>query len=155
MKKLPYIIIGVLAALCVAGWLRQPRIDADENVRVETRIRTDYKVETLYIPPTLLLYPIFIRTTPDTIQIGDTTVQREQAVYQDSLYRIVVGGYRPRIDSLTLYPRTVTTSVISDVHTTKTVNPKLKRWGLGVQAGYGYPYGAYVGVGVSYSFLMW
>ncbi|MCE8498011.1 hypothetical protein J9A17_09595 [Bacteroides thetaiotaomicron] len=36
-----------------------------------------------------------------------------------------------------------------------TLKPKQKRWGLGLQVGYGYPSGLYVGGGVSYNLFMW
>ena len=36
-----------------------------------------------------------------------------------------------------------------------TLKPKHKRWGLALQAGYGYPGGLYVGGGVSYNLFMW
>ena len=36
-----------------------------------------------------------------------------------------------------------------------TVIPKKKWWGLGLQAGYGYPGGWYVGAGVSCNLVMW
>ena len=38
---------------------------------------------------------------------------------------------------------------------TVTVTPEPKRWGLGVQAGVGWPSGWYVGVGVSYDLWQW
>ena len=35
------------------------------------------------------------------------------------------------------------------------IKPKKKRWGLGLQAGYGYPGGFYVGGGISYDLFQW
>ncbi|WP_334312433.1 DUF6808 domain-containing protein, partial [Bacteroides uniformis] len=35
------------------------------------------------------------------------------------------------------------------------VKPKRKRWGLGLQVGYGYPGGFYVGAGVSWNLFIW
>ena len=92
----------------------------------------------------------------DTVRIGDTLLHRKRAVYEDSLYRAVVSGYvDPRLDSMTVYSRTVYQTVTNDIYHPVTVKPKKKRWGLGLQAGYGYPSGMYVGVGVSCNLFMW
>lgn len=88
------------------------------------------------------------------MHIGDTIVHREQAYYEDSLYRAWVSGYRPQLDSLQIFPRTVTNTVTNDIYHTVKVKDK-RRWGLGVQAGYGYPGGVYVGVGISYNLFQW
>lgn len=64
-----------------------------------------------------------------------------------------VSGYRPRLDSLMVFPRTVYQTVTNDIY--RTIVPKKKRWGLGLQAGYGYPGGFYVGIGVSRNIFMW
>ena len=92
-------------------------------------------------------------STNDTIHIGDTVVMREQAYYEDSLYRAWVSGYRPKLDSIEVYPKTIYQTVTNDIY--HAVKPKMKRWGLGLQAGYGYPGGLYVGVGISYNLFVW
>lgn len=70
----------------------------------------------------------------------------ERKVYGDSTFRAVVSGVRVSLDSMTVYPRTITV--------TRTLPPKVpRRWGLGVQAGVGLtPKGIqpYVGLGVYY-----
>ena len=43
----------------------------------------------------------------------------------------------------------------NDIYHPVVVKPKKKRWGLGLQAGYGYPGGFYVGAGVSYDLRQW
>jgi len=64
-----------------------------------------------------------------------------------------VSGYRPRLDSLQIFPRTVYRTVTNDIY--HTITPKKKRWGIGLQVGYGYPNGWYVGVGVGYNLFWW
>ena len=88
----------------------------------------------------------------DTLTINDTVyvaVQRERVVYQDSLYRAVISGIYPSLDSMQIYPRT----------TTITIREKAKadKWHLGIQAGVGYTgkIEPYIGVGVTYSILSW
>ena len=67
-----------------------------------------------------------------------------------------VSGYRPQLDSIHIYHRTE--------YITKEIKmvTKPKRWGLGLQAGYGialhkgqiHP-APYIGVGLSYSLINW
>ena len=88
-------------------------------------------------------------TVTDTVQVADSVevvVPIIQKVYEDSLYRAYVSGYRPRLDSIFVYPRTR--------YVTVTRQAKPQRWGIGVQAGYGVGRGGtgpYVGIGVSYN----
>lgn len=94
----------------------------------------------------------------DTLEIHDTTTQlvylpREYLVYKDTNYRAVVSGVQPRLDSLEIYRPTITNTI------TKYVEVKKKtKWGLGVQAGYGYngrKWSPYVGAGVSFNVVSW
>ena len=108
------------------------------------------KVETI---DTLLL-PVSIT---DTLMLHDTVLIHlpiEQRQYSDPRYTAWVSGYRPQLDSIQIYQRTeyITNKV-------KTVT-KPKRWGIGLQAGYGvslhngqvFP-APYIGVGLSYSIV--
>ena len=89
----------------------------------------------------------FSKSVPEdsvTVQIPIT-----QKVYEDSAYTAYVSGYRPNLDSLILRtPREIIT--IKE-------KTKPKRWGVGVQVGYGITlkgtpqFAPYVDVGVSYN----
>ena len=149
MKKLPWILVILLAVACVDAWFRPH--EPPPAIRTETKVNTIVKVETLLISPPMA--PLLVFRLTDTMRIGDTVVYREQAYYEDSLYRAWVSGYRPRLDSLMVFPKTVYRTVTNDIY--HTITPKKKRWGLGLQAGYGYPGGWYVGVGVSCNLFMW
>ena len=150
MKSLPWILVVLLLIACVAAWFR--RVDPlPAEVRTETKIQTVVKVDTVLISAPMA--PLLVFQLTDTIRIGDTVVHREQAYYEDSLYRAWVSGYRPRLDSLQIFPRTVYRTVTNDIY--HTITPKKKRWGLGLQVGYGYPSGIYAGVGVSYNLFQW
>ena len=151
MKKLPWILVVLLAIACVAAWFR-PHEPLPPEIRTETKIQTVVKLDTVLISAPMA---VFFRFTSDTIHIGDTVVMREQAYYEDSLYRAWVSGYRPRLDSLQVFPRTVYQTVTNDIYHPVAIKPKKKRWGLGLQAGYGYPGGFYVGAGVSYDLWQW
>lgn len=150
MKILPWTLVVLLIVGCVAVWFR-PHKPLPAEIRTETKIKTVVRVCTLSISPPMA--PLLLIRLKDTIRIGDTVVYREQAYYEDSLYRVWVSGYRPRLDSLQIFPRTVYQTVTNDTY--HTIIPKKKRWGLGLQAGYGYSGGWYVGAGVSYNLFIW
>lgn len=149
MKKLPWLLVVLLAIACVAAWFR-PHEPLPAEIRTETRIQTVVKLDTVLISAPIA---VFLTFTNDTIHIGDTVVMREQAYYEDSLYRAWVSGYRPKLDSIEVYPKTIYQTVTNDIY--HAVKPKMKRWGLGLQAGYGYPGGLYVGAGVSWNIFTW
>lgn len=150
MKSLPWILVCLLLGVIV--WMAfRPHEPLPAEVKTETKIKTVVKVGTLSISPPMA--PLLIFRLKDTMRIGDTVVQREQAYYEDSLYRAWVSGYRPRLDSLRIFPRTVYQTVTNDIY--HTITPKKKRWGLGLQAGYAYPSGWYVGAGISCNLFMW
>lgn len=150
MKKLPWILVVCLMLACVVVWFR-PHKPLRAEIKTETKIKTVVKVDTLFISPPIA--PLLTIRLTDTMHIGDTVVNREQAYYEDSLYQAWVSGYRPRLDSLQIFPRIVTNTVTNDIY--HTVVPKKKRWGLGVQVGYGYPNGWYMGIGVSCNLFQW
>lgn len=150
MKKLPWVLVILLAVACVVVWFR-PHEPLRVEIRTETKVKTVVKVDTLLISSPMA--PLLVFLLIDTIRIGDTVVQREQAYYEDSLYRAWVSGYRPRLDSLMVFPKTVYRTVTNDIY--HTIKVKDKRWGLGLQVGYGYPGGFYVGGGVSYNLFQW
>ena len=152
MKKLPWILVVLLVIACVVAWFR-PHEPLPAEIRIETKVKTVVKVDTLLISAPMA--PLLVFQLTDTMRIGDTVVYREQAYYEDSLYRVWVSGYRPRLDSLQIFPRTVYQTVTNDIYHPVVVKPKKKRWGFGLQAGYGYPGGFYVGGGVSYNLFMW
>lgn len=85
-------------------------------------------------------------TSLDSVEVEIPITQKE---YGDSLYRAWISGYNVKLDSIEIYNRT---KVITE-HIF--IQPKRKRWGIGLQAGYGYPGGAYVGIGISYNILQW
>lgn len=78
-----------------------------------------------YIYDTVRTY--FTTIEHDTVQV-DVPIERK--VYaEDSLYRAVVSGWRPSLDSLTIYPTETTITI------TNTIRTPAPRWSLGVAAG--------------------
>ena len=126
------------------------------------------QVDTLRIKDTVLIdkpVPVEVRVVDtvlvavtDTLRLSDTVylrIPRETKQYEDSLFRAQVSGYRPSLDWIEVYPQTV--------YLTKVVKTQdVRRWGIGLQAGYGaYAAGGqvrlapYLGVGISYDILRW
>lgn len=79
----------------------------------------------------------------DTVEVALPYVQRE---YRDSNYNAWVSGYEPALDSIKVFPRTVT------VHERVTVKEKNRRWGVfgGVGIGVSDRITPCVGVGIGY-----
>lgn len=74
-----------------------------------------------------------------------------QRVYKDSNYTAWVSGYKPSLDSIHAYNKMVYTTRTIERTVTKPPN----RWGIGINAGYGYGINSklfepYIGVGVTY-----
>ena len=129
------------------------------------------KVDTLFVYDTIfvekpvikkveiidtLLLPVPIT---NTLMLHDTILVYlpiEQRQYSDPRYTAWVSGYRPQLDSIHIYKQRE--------YITKEVKVaiKHKRWGIGLQAGYGvslhngqlFP-APYIGVGLSYSIVSW
>lgn len=153
------LLLTLTAVLCIgflAGWFS--RVPA----RVEDFIE---KVDTLVVRDTIMRdRPVFVdrylvRTDTVKLALHDTTlrvdsvlvdVPIERRIYEeDSLYRAVVSGYRPSLDSLLVYRTTTEITKFVPV-------PVKKRWGVGIQAGYGFSrqgISPYVGVGISYNLI--
>ncbi len=129
------------------------------------------KVDTLFVYDTIFVEKPVIKKVEiidtlrlsvpitDTLMLHDTVFVHlpiEQRQYSDPRYTAWVSGYRPQLDSIQIYQRTeyITKEI-------KMVN-KPKRWGIGLQAGYGVSLhngqvftAPYIGVGLSYSIFSW
>lgn len=88
-------------------------------------------------------------TATDTVRLPI-----EQKTYVDSTYTAYVSGYRPRLDSITVYPRRETVVITrTQSLTPKAAGAKPSRLTFGLQAGYGLtPKGfqPYIGVGAGW-----
>ncbi len=157
MKWLAYIILlflGFAAGWFTRGCCRGGEVHSDtvtviDTVRYSMPVPVDSAV-VRYETVRLMVADTARVTVTDTVKVTDSVavvVPITQRVYGDSLYRAYVSGYRPQLDSIFVYPRTS--------YITTTVKEKPKRWGIGLQAGYGYSPGRgmspYLGIGVSYN----
>ncbi len=150
MKYLPYIVIAVLILFIVFRPARVERVPGEvvRDTIITNRIDTVW--DTVPVPvyesvvdsfPFVVPVPVPGDTVRDTVYLPIT-----QKIYKDSLYTAYVSGYRAKLDSIEVYSKTRTVFIRE--------RAKRKRFGLGVQAGYGFSgnkVSPYVGVGVSYS----
>lgn len=133
------------------------------NMFSKTVVDTTYVtvVDTVNVIQPILRDSVVVRYETIPVIVPDTVVDTvyyqipiEQKVYEDSLYKAWVSGYHPKLDSINIYRKTV----YQTIERTTTVYKKDKKWGIGLQAGYGIGKSGtspYVGIGVSYDFLTW
>ena len=159
MERIKYILLGVIAGMVICllnGWASCHRTTDKEVITItDTLVLTDtiikfqpkpYKVtiiDTIYIPQQ--------PQQPQQPQID--TLIRKEVTYKDSTYTAVVGGIEPYLKSIEIYPKTI----YVNNNTTTTIKVR-SRFGLGVQAGYGYGRNGlqpYSGVGVQYNLIQW
>lgn len=90
---------------------------------------------------------------PDSAEVEIPITQK---VYEYSLYRAYVSGYRPNLDSLIIFPRHDITTVTNGYTYPKS---RQKRWGIGIHVGYGMTmsrtpqFTPYIGFGISYNLI--
>lgn len=159
MKALPWIWIVLLTFAVLFLWNRQQELSMlphpDTTEYVET-IPFYYPVprDSVVIRYKYAKLPVKKDTckvkqdtcTPDSAEVIIPIIQK---MYKDSLYQAWVSGYNAKLDSIEVYSRT------REIRIPVLVPAKRKRWGLGLQAGYGYPASWYVGVGITYNLLQW
>ena len=129
------------------------------------------KVDTLFVYDTIFIEKPVIKKvetidtlllpvpTTDTLMLHDTVLIHlpiEQRQYSDPRYTAWVSGYRPQLDSIHIYQQTQ--YITNEVK----VATMPKRWGIGLQAGYGVSFSnkqiqatPYIGIGISYNILTW
>lgn len=157
----------VICLLCLtlgflAGFLLRGRMighgDGERPPEAKIEIRTDTVTVEKPRPYVVRVADTIRVAVRDTVRVHDTlylSLPREQKVYQDTSCRAVVSGYMPSLDSITVYPRTVTVTKTSFV-------PSRKRWTIGVGPSVGLGWvspvgkeggmGTYVGAGVTLSY---
>ena len=154
--------LALAALLLLSGYLlgRRTARAPEPELIVQTdtlRIRDTLLIEKP-VPVEVRVVDTMLVAVADTIRLSDTVylrLPREIKQYEDSLFRAQVSGYRPALDWIEVYPQTV--------YLTKVVKTRgVRRWGIGLQAGYGaYAAGGqvrlapYLGVGISYDIMSW
>ena len=158
------LITGIVICL-LNGWVSCHRTTDKEVITItDTLVLTDtiikmqpkpYKVtiiDTIYLPQQTQ-QPQQPQKPQKPQKPQYDTLIRQEVTYKDSTYTAVVGGIEPYLKSIEIYPKTI--YVYNNTTTTIKVR---SRFGLGVQAGYGYGKNGlqpYVGVGVQYNLIQW
>ena len=139
MKELINSFLGILCIIAVSYFVgfrigrktagngpEPPVIErVDTIIQIDTIVREKPVFVTSYVYDTIRTY--FTTVRHDTVLV-DVPIERK--VYQeDSLYRAVVSGWHPSLDSLIVWP---TTTTITIREKEKIPAPK---WSLGVTAG--------------------
>lgn len=136
MKALPYIIIGI--SCFILGYVIRPVCRktvgvGKDTIQLPPVVVTKTQVDTLFL---LSPSPYIAWLPGDTIEIDGCRHLKEAKMYtDDSTYTAWISGIRPTLDSIQTYRYTqyVDRYIYRDiVH-----QPKSKRFGLGISAGYG------------------
>lgn len=163
-EKVVLVVIGIiLYSVLLYNWgYNVGQNKAAKSIKTDTVTVTKTTYDTVKIDNPIPVDNFKIKTVVDTFinykvdtfnKVVEVEIPIEQKVYkQDSLYTAYVSGYRPQLDSIDIYRRTVTNTV--------TVNNKIvkkKHIGFGINGGLGYgmiskKVEPYVGIGVSYVF---
>ncbi|MBW9277406.1 DUF6808 domain-containing protein [Bacteroides fragilis] len=155
MKYLPYIIIIVLILFIVFRPARVEHVSGEvvrDTVTVIDTVRDTvpkpYRVEVVRMDTFYL--PIFVG---DSLEVDSVPVVLpiEKKEYKTNEYRAVISGFHPNLDFIETY-------IKSQIVTVTSINRRRKRFGLGVQAGYGFSgnkASPYIGVGVSCNLWEW
>ena len=160
-------VLGVLLLFNIVNGVGTVVNEYKNSRHPNVEVQTDTTVihDTIYIDKPILQkvavtdtlrLPVLAR---DTLMLHDTVLVHlpiEQRQYGDPRYTAWISGYRPHIDSIKIYQRTE--------YIPKEITPiqKPKRWGIGLQAGYGVSLHdgriqpvPYIGLGLSYSLISW
>ena len=149
----------VLGFILASAFLRQcSYCGAGEVEKVtDTLIIVDTVVERYPEPVKETVTDTMLVAVRDTVTLRDTlyiVLGMTQRYYRRPGYEAWVSGYRPRLDSCRVFPRTVY------INSSTVSREPVGRWGIGIQAGYGmglsngqvkaFPY---IGVGISWNFI--
>lgn len=147
------------------GWHGYPKCPAVET-RTDTIVKIDTLRDTVLVPVTRTVVRrdtvwMYVVRDPSadslTADSALVAVPIERKVYQTVDYRAEIEGFRPELISMEVYRQT---QFINRTQTLTT--PDRRRWGFGLQAGYGATIQngrivavPTVGVGVQYSIFKW
>lgn len=134
----------ILLTLIVVSIYKHPPQEPKEVIVRDTIIIHDTITVNKPVPVKVhTVDTMYIHTTDTFNNEVVVALPREEKVYEDDNIRAVVSGYRPSLDSYTVYQPTITIKEKS----------QLKKWSFGVQIGYGVTkngFSPYLGIGATY-----
>ena len=143
--------VGALLSTMLTRSCQKPKIEIINKVG-DTVIVERVDTFTIIKP---MPYRVEVRDTirlTDTIYIGGQMLFQEVKEYKDSSYYAKISGINAYLEEIEVYPKTVT----QYIHITEKVYEKPRKWGIGIQAGYGAGKNGiqpYIGVGIQYDLL--
>lgn len=170
MKRWQKIIFGTLLALLALSVFLNVRLLPQKNTSQKEVVADTVRVTLIDTVPYYKPVPkdsVIVRYITARLPVAKDTAQNrfadvskmidsiqvelpiEQKRYTDSTYTAYISGYKPRLDSIFIYPRQEVLTI------TKRAKPK--RWSIGIHAGYGATlkgepqFSPYIGIGVSYN----
>ena len=144
------VIISIFGLGFYFGYKNSPK----QDTKIENKIDTLW--DTLKIDSPVYKKIRSIRVDTDTFYLAGDTVpihvpipitQKEYS--KDSVYKAWVSGYKQKLDSIIVYPKTI--------KETKTISITSK-FSVGIQVGYGATkvgFSPYIGIGIQYNFISW
>ena len=150
------LIITLIIALILASYFLGRRTPTEVEI-IKRDTVTVVKTDTIRITKVMEIEKKVVDTIlvaiKDTIILNDTTyiqLPREQKIYTGENYKAWVSGYRPKLDSLNIYQKTIIKEVTNNIK----IQPR--KFGVGVMGGYGMTkegLSPFVGVGLYYKIL--
>jgi hypothetical protein len=156
VKKRDFVYAALIVALvALLATSRHRRVEIVETM-VDTLMVRDTIRDTVRVAVASRIVrtdTVWLKAASDTVFVP-VEIPVEQKIYQTDDYRAVIEGFRPRLAEIEIYRNTtyVKESLLAPP-------PKhSRRWGIGVQAGWGYAGGTttrpYIGVGIQYNVIM-
>lgn len=147
------IILGVVLILLFNYFVEKGKMPERIEI-IKTDTLTITKTDTIRIKEPEYIYirvvDTFLIPYLDSVFIP---VPVEQKFYSGSDYKAYVSGYRPKLDSIMVYPKTINRYI----NTTEKVYQKPKKWGIGVSIGAGldrnFEITPYIGIGIQYNLI--
>lgn len=147
--------VGCLIAFLIGRWTSpKTPVQILQHDILPSIVRIDTVRDTLLVPK--YVHVEHFDTIRDTVDGNPIYLPVPISSYlftDDSTYKVEMEGYNVKANSIEIYPRTITQTVIERV----SVPAKQKRWGIGPQIGFGYNgmnWMPYVGVGIQYNLIL-
>lgn len=154
----PLTVFLLFVASFVLGWITYPFVWRGSAEPPEIQRDTVTVRDTTYLTKDSLIYVERLRTVTDTVTLLDINhdtvtvevpIEHKHEKYPDA--DVWYHGFNAGIDSLAVYPTNTYITV------TEREKARAKRWGIGIQAGYGFTETAgpvkYIGLGISYNLI--
>lgn len=164
MQKISSLIVSLIIGLVIGSALSSALYSTCHSSMDRTIVKSDTTIvidTNLYMNPLPVNVEINITDTIEVpvsniILISDSLMALPKTIktFEDEGYKMQISGYDPVLDWIEVYPST------KFIESESLVRKPARRWGIGIQAGYGLllnsrqvTHGVYLGLGISYNLL--